>query len=136
MATIQLDFPHEINIDVEFGKGVEMINKGSKTTIATSGPILTNVYEAAKWLDVNLLYFHTIKPIDKDLIQKYNNTNIIVFQDVNGLYEAINEVSEDKVKKFGIRDEFYTKYGDVNDARKYFGLDVESITKTIEDNIK
>tara|TARA_R100000234_G_C5000265_1_gene180020 strand:- start:544 stop:1401 length:858 start_codon:yes stop_codon:yes gene_type:complete len=130
------DFPHEINIDVEFGKGVEMINKGSKTTIATSGPILTNVYEAAKWLDVNLLYFHTIKPIDKDLIQKYNNTNIIVFQDVNGLYEAINEVSEDKVKKFGIRDEFYTKYGDVNDARKYFGLDVESITKTIEDNIK
>ena len=48
----------------------------------------------------------------------------------------INEVSEDKVKKFGIRDEFYTKYGDVNDARKYFGLDVESITKTIEDNIK
>ena len=65
------DFPHNIDIDVEFGKGVEIFDKGSSRTVMTSGPILQNVYEAVKDLDVNLVYFHTIKPIDTDLIEKY-----------------------------------------------------------------
>ena len=125
------DYPHGIDIEVEFGKGVEIFDRGSNTTVMTSGPILANVYEAVRDLDVNLIYFHTIKPIDEELIKKYKNTNILVFQDVNGLYEAITEVSDAKVNKFGIRDEFYTEYGNVNDARKYFGLDVKSINEKI-----
>jgi len=130
------DFPHNIDIDVEFGKGVDLINKWSNTTVMTSGPILQNVYDAVKDLDVNLVYFHTIKPIDKDIIKKYSNTKICVFQDVNGLYEAITEVEGLDVKKFGISDDFYTEYGSVHDARKHYGLDAESINKTIRDELK
>ena len=99
----------------------------------TSGPILQNVYEAVKDLDVNLVYFHTIKPIDKDLINKYKDTKILIFQDVNGLYESISDVPFLKTKKFGVMDNFYTHYGDVNDARKYFGLDTKSIKRSILD---
>ena len=116
------DFPHEIDMDVEFGKGVELFDKGSKYTIMTNGPILHNVYEAVKDLDVNLVYFHTIKPIDIELIEKYKDTNILVFQDVNGLYEAICEVFNLNVKKVGVGNEFYKNYGTVHDAREYFGF--------------
>ena len=49
------DFPHNIDMDVEFGKGVDLINKYSNTTVMTSGPILQNVYNAVKDLDVNLV---------------------------------------------------------------------------------
>jgi len=123
------DFPHNIDIDVEFGKGVEIFDKGSSTTVMTSGPILQNVYEAVKDLDVNLVYFHTIKPIDTDLIEKYRWTDILVFQEANGLYEAICDLPYLEVKKFGISDNFYTEYGSVHDARKYYGLDVDNINK-------
>ncbi len=125
------DFPHEIDMDVEFGKGVELFDKGSKYTIMTSGPILQNVYEAVKDLDVNLVYFHTIKPIDIELIEKYKDTNILVFQDVNGLYEAICEVFNLNVKKIGVGNEFYKNYGTVHDAREYFGLSVNLIHKRV-----
>ncbi len=127
------DFPHEIDLDIEFGKGVEIFDRDSNITIMTSGPILQNVYEAVKDLDVNLVYFHTIKPIDKDIINKYKDTKILVFQDVNGLYESISDIPFLKTKKFGVMDNFYTHYGDVNDARKYFGLDVKSIKRSILD---
>ena len=127
------DFPHEIDVEVEFGKGVEIFDRDSNITIMTSGPILQNVYEAVKDLDVNLVYFHTIKPIDKDIINKYKDTKILVFQDVNGLYESISDIPFLQTKKFGVMDNFYTHYGDVNDARKYFGLDVKSIKRSILD---
>ena len=126
------DFPHEIDMDVKFGKGVELFDRGSKYTIMTSGPILQNVYEAVKDLDVNLVYFHTIKPIDVEMIKKYKNTNILVFQDVNGLYEAICEISGLNIKKFGVFDEFYTDYGNVHDARNYYGLSTEKINEDIK----
>ena len=125
------DFPHEIDMDVEFGKGVELFDKGSKYTIMTSGPILQNVYEAVKDLDVNLVYFHTIKPIDIELIEKYKDTNILVFQDVNGLYEAICEVFNLNVKKVGVGNEFYKNYGTVHDAREYFGLSINLIHEKV-----
>tara|TARA_B100001094_G_C18082253_1_gene745843 strand:+ start:318 stop:1175 length:858 start_codon:yes stop_codon:yes gene_type:complete len=130
------DFPHNIDMDVEFGKGVDLINKYSNTTVMTSGPILQNVYNAVKDLDVNLVYFHTIKPIDKDIIQKYSQTKICVFQDVNGLHEAITEVEGLNIKKFGVKDDFYTEYGSVHDARKHYGLDIKNIEKTIRNELK
>ena len=130
------DFPHNIDIDVKFGKGVDIFDKNSKTTVITSGPILQNVYDAVIDLDVNLIYFHTIKPIDTDLIKKYRDTKMLVFQDVNGLYEAICDIQSLNVKKFGVSDDFYTDYGSVHDARKHYGLDTKSINKVIRDELK
>src|SRR3990167_1701801 len=87
------DHPHDIDLPVQFGKGVALKENGSDLTVMTAGPILGNVLEACRDLDVNLVYFHTIKPIDKEVILKFRNTKIIVIHDAFGLYEAISEVS-------------------------------------------
>ncbi|MFH0855096.1 MAG: hypothetical protein V1869_01060 [Candidatus Omnitrophota bacterium] len=123
---------HKLDLTVEFGKGNIVIHKDSAVlTIATAGPILQNVYEACKDLSVNLLYFHTIKPLDIEILARYSNTKILVIHDAFGLFEAISASSEAKVKYFGIPDKFCCYYGTLEDIRKELGLDVEGIRKVI-----
>jgi len=129
------DHPHEIDLTVRFGKGVVLKNNGSSLTVMTAGPILGNVLEACEDLDVNLVYFHTIKPIDKELIMQYRDTNILVIHDAFGLYEAICEVAGLSTVYHGLPDAFCSWYGTVKDIRKKLGLDVASIRKIILSNL-
>ena len=64
------DHPHAIETNLEFGKGTLLKNEGAPVTVMTAGPILGNVMEACRDLPVNLVYFHTLKPIDKALIER------------------------------------------------------------------
>lgn len=121
------DYPHNIDMPVEFGKGVVLKDKGADITVMTAGPILANVSEACKDLEVNLLYFHTIKPIDCGLIRRFKNTKIIVIHDTFGLYEAVCEVPDISASYHGLPDEFCSCYGTLHDIRKKIGLDVEGI---------
>jgi len=125
------DQPHDIDAPVQFGKGLVLIDADSEITVVTAGPVLGNVLEACKGLPVNLLYFQTIKPIDREIIGRYKNTEFLVFHDAFGLYEAICEVPNISVSYYGIRDDFCSWYGTLNDIRKTIGLDVESIRKNI-----
>jgi len=126
------DNPHSIDVgDIEFGKGVILKDSGSKLTVMTSGPILGNVMEACRDLDVNLVYFHTIKPIDKELIVKYKTTDIMVINDAYGLYEAICEVPNISVSCHGVPTEFCDCYGTVPDIRKMLGLDINTIKEVV-----
>jgi len=130
------DNPHNIDVPVEFGKGVLLKNSASKVTVMTAGPILGNVIEACRDLDANLVYFHTIKPIDKEIILKFKDTKILVFHDAFGLYEAICEVPNLSVSYHGFPVQFYTSYGTVHNARHSIGLDVESIREVVRGEIK
>lgn len=121
------DHPHEIDMPVRFGKGEVLKDNSSPVTVMTAGPVLKNVFEACKDLNVNLVYFHTIKPIDKDLINKYKKTRILVFHDAFGLYEAVCEVPEVKVTSHGMPDRFCCCYGNLEDVRKSIQLDTASI---------
>lgn len=125
------DFPHDIDMDVEFGKGVVFKDNGSDVTVATAGPILENVLEACRDVDVNVIYFHTIKPIDKELISRFRKTRIMVVHDARGLYEAINEVPGVRTYLHGIPDEFLGWYGTVHDIRAKIGLDPGAIRAAI-----
>ena len=129
------DHPHAIDLPVEFGKGVVVQDKSASFTVITAGPILENVMPACEGLDVNLLYFHTIKPIDKELISQYKNTNILVIHDAFGLYEAVCQVPGLSVTYHGLPDAFCNWYGKVPDIRKQMGLDTESIRNIIIANI-
>ncbi|MBW1741917.1 MAG: hypothetical protein JRJ47_00610 [Deltaproteobacteria bacterium] len=129
------DQPHDIDTPVQFGKGLVLIDADSEITVVTAGPVLGNVLEACKGLPVNLLYFQTIKPIDREIIGRYKNTEFLVFHDAFGLYEAICEVPNISVSYYGIRDDFCSWYGTLNDIRKTIGLDVESIRKNIMEKI-
>lgn len=126
------DNPHNIDIPVKFGKAVVLKNMDSPVTVMTAGPILGNVFEACKDLNVNLVYFHTIKPIDKETIESFRHTTIVVVHDAFGLYEAVCEVSGLTVFPYGFRRQFYCTYGTINDLRQYLGLDASAIRHILQ----
>ncbi len=125
------DYPHDLDIPVEFGKGVTMKDSGAELTVMTAGPILGTVWEAIQDLNVNLVYFHTIKPIDTELIGRYKDTRILVIHDAFGLYEAVCEVPFIRAMSYGIPKHFCSSYGTLNEIRRELGLDAESIRNKI-----
>jgi transketolase len=129
------DHPHTIDLPVEFGQGVVVKDTGSRLTVMTAGPILGNVLEACRDLDVNLVYFHTLKPIDTEVIARFKDTSILVVHDAFGLYEAIGQVPHLSVSYHGLPDQFCVWYGTVHDIRKMIGLDVESIRALVQENL-
>lgn len=125
------DNPHKIDLPVKFGKGVEIQNKNASLTVVTAGPILANVHEAVTNLDVNLIYFNTISPIDRSLIEKFRDTTFLIIHDATGLWEAVNEVQGLSVYYHGYFREFMGSYGTVYEIRKELGLDVEGIRAAV-----
>lgn len=126
------DNPHSIDMPITFGKGVVLKDNGAPVTVMTAGPVLGNVFQACEGLNVNLVYFHTIKPIDKELIYEFKDTKILVIQDAFGLYEAVCEVPDLSVSCHGIGDEFCGWYGTLAEIRKKIGLDAESIREIVK----
>jgi transketolase len=127
------DHPHSVDLPVEFGKGVCVQDKGAKVTVMTAGPILSNVLPAVSDLDVNLVYFHTIKPIDHDLVSRFRDTTVVVVHDAYGLAEAIHEVPGMKLHTHGYNGTFCCSYGTIDDARACMGLDTATIRKTVRE---
>ena len=123
------DNPHQIELPLSKGKGIVVQNKGADTTIITAGPILEYVIQACENLNVNILYFHTLKPFDSNLIEEYSQTRLKVVQDAHGLFETVCEATSSPIEKLGLPDKFCCCYGTIDDVRKHAGLDVESIKK-------
>ncbi|MBI3795061.1 MAG: hypothetical protein HY280_10095 [Nitrospinae bacterium] len=122
------DKPHAIDLPAEFGKAVVLKDVGAKMTIMTAGPILANVLPAVQDLDVNLVYFHTIKPIDRNAIIKFKETKILVVHDAFGLFEAISRVGGLSAEYYGLpEDKFCDTYGTLEQIRQDVGLDVKGI---------
>ncbi|OGR97984.1 MAG: hypothetical protein A2902_00115 [Elusimicrobia bacterium RIFCSPLOWO2_01_FULL_64_13] len=131
------DNPHAIDVPCEFGKGVVLKEGRSGLTVMTAGPLLGNVLEACRDLDVNLVYFHAIKPIDKDVILKFKDSEILVVHDAWGLYEAVCSIGNLSASYHGIpQDQFCTWYGKVADVRKMIGLDPASIREIVSHKIR
>ena len=130
------DHPHDIDLPVEFGQGVIIKDGGCRMTVMTAGPLLSNVYKAVNDLDVNLVYFHTIKPIDKEIIARFRQTQILVIHDAFGLYEAVCEVPDTHVRSLNIGDNFCCWYGTLDQVRNKVGLDVASIREYVSRNLR
>ncbi|MBI4806788.1 MAG: hypothetical protein HY795_16330 [Desulfovibrio sp.] len=125
------DFPHGVDIPVAPGKAVVLKDEGSTVTVMTAGPLLGEVFEACKDLAVNLVYHHTIKPLDAATVERFRDTHILSFHDAFGLKEALADIPELRVTGYGLRDEFCTCYGRVGDMRSMLGLDAASIRETV-----
>lgn len=125
------DHAHSLSLPLEKSRGVVVRDSGSKVTVVTAGPMLDYVMKACEDLRVNILYFHTIKPFDHELIGKYSSTELRVVHDSFGLFEAICEVAGRSVQKLALPDHFCRTYGTVHDARKDAGLDVASIREFV-----
>jgi transketolase len=129
------DHPHHVDVPVEFGKGVLLKEGASGLTVITAGPLLGNVLEACRDLPVNLLYFHTIKPIDRELLARFAGTRMLVVHDAFGLQEAVHEVPGLSVAYHGLPDEFCGWYGRLEDIRTKLKLDVAGIHARIEQEL-
>ncbi len=125
---------HGLDLPVEFGKGVLVKETpGSEVTIATAGPVLGNVVAACADLPVNVLYFHTIKPLDTALLDRFSHTRILVIHDAFGLFEAINSACQAKAVFYhGLPDAFCCWYGTLQEIRRKIGLDTDGIRKRLE----
>ena len=131
------DSPHSVDLpEIKFGKAVVLKDQGAHVTVLTAGPILGNVLEACRDLPVNLVYFHTIKPIDREAVAYFKNTKIMVIHDARGLHEAVNEVPGMCVSYLGLPDEFCDYYGTLADIRTKLRLDPEGIRQAVQAYIK
>jgi transketolase len=130
------DHGHSIDLPVQFGKAVILKDTGAAVTVMTAGPILGNVMEACTDLPVNLVYFHTLKPIDTEVIARFRRTKILVVHDAFGLREAITEMPDLSVAYHGLPDQFCVWYGTVHDIRKMIRLDPASIREAVQARIE
>lgn len=103
----------------ELGKG-SVLREGTDVTIAAYGLMVQKAYEAAEKLQVEgisarVLDMHTMKPFDKELIQKAaEETGAIVTAEehnvIGGLYSAVSEVIAGSclvpVERVGVEDTF------------------------------
>ncbi|OPY00653.1 MAG: putative 33.6 kDa protein in fasciation locus precursor [Syntrophorhabdus sp. PtaB.Bin184] len=119
---------HGLDLPVEFGRGVVVKETpGATVTVITAGPILKNVHTACSDLPVNVLYFPTIKPIDRDLLMRFADTKILVVHDAFGLFEAVNASCPAAAEYHGLPDDFCCHYGTLTDIRGLLGLDAAGI---------
>lgn len=124
---------HGYDLPVEFGTGTVMHSSPTaKLTVLTAGPILKNVMLAAAGLDLNVLYFHTIKPLDSALIRQFSGTRMLVVHDAFGLFEAVAPVAQTAVEYHGIPDRFCGYYGTLTEIRTLLQLHPEGIRQRLE----
>lgn len=122
------DHSHGFSLPLQRGRGGAVIRDvGADVTLVTAGPLAADVVAAVADVPVNVIYFHTIKPFDRDLLQAYSHTDLRVVHDSFGLHEAVCEVAERSVKRLGLPDRFCNTYGTLADARRDVGLGIDDI---------
>jgi len=130
------DHPHAIDMEPVFGKAVVLKDSGAAVTVMTAGPLLGDVLEACRDLSVNLVYFHTLKPIDREAVRRFKDTRIVVVHDAFGLYEAIAEEPNLRMTYHGMPDDFCSCYGKLSDVRRHIGLDPASIREFVKKRLE
>lgn len=129
------DHGHGLDFPVTFAKANVLKNTEAPVTVMTAGPILAHVMAACVDLPVNIVYFNTIKPIDRAVIAHFRHTRILVIHDAFGLHEAINEVPGLNTRYYGLPDEFCIWYGTVHDIREKIGLQPTQIFNYVKAEI-
>lgn len=131
------------NYSFEFGKGI-IIKKGDKGVILSTGCILPDVIDAVEDLDIEVINIHTLKPIDRQLIEKlvtkYNK--IFTVEDhsiIGGLGSTVAEImaeigTNSKLIRIGLNDVF-PESGDPAELYEKYGLSKNKIRETIQNNL-
>ena len=129
----------------EIGKAIKLIN-GEDLLIIACGSMVKTALDCAKKLkekniSSEVINMHTIKPIDKKQLKKSMSRKklIVTIEEHNiigglgsAVAEAMSEISESPKKiSFGINDK-YSKGGSYSYLKKKFGIDVDTITKKIQ----
>ncbi len=149
LGRLAVDEFYDANQKFEFGKGIMLRDYGDDVTIVATGLMVQKSALAVEILRANginakLVDIHTIKPIDKDiLVDCAKKTGKIVTVEehniIGGLGGAVCEALAEnypcRVKRIGMNDTF-GKSGTPDELLKMFGLDEESIAKTVTEFVR
>lgn len=142
---------HDKIDNFQIGKAIK-INDGEKVALFSAGAIFDEVQEACKLLNeegINpaLYTFPTIKPIDKDVIEKYASEfdYVVTVEEhniVGGFGGAVSEVmAEMKNKKaqlirIGLNDIYSSIVGSQKYLRDQYGMSAKKIVQRVMDVMK
>jgi transketolase len=139
-----LDVLEEKNIPFEFGKA-NIIKDGDDVTLFSTGCILSDVVKAANLIEENtndtvrVVNFHTLKPIDEDIIVKCakETKKLFTIEDhsiIGGLGSAVCEtLSENypsKVLRIGLND-IFPESGPPSDLYEKYKLSADHIMNRV-----
>jgi len=122
---------HSVDLPLKPLRGNVVKEGASGVTVITAGPILDDVLKAVEDMDVNVLYFHTLKPFDQELVNQFADTRLKVVHDSFGLFETVCEVAGRSVEKLALPDRFCSCYGKIEDVRRNVGLGIEDIREFV-----
>lgn len=131
--------------NIRFGKGIK-VTDGSNLTIIATGPQLRNVLGARSALtdmgyDTEILYIHTIRPLDIELIRaSVGKTKCVLVVEEHmrsgGLGDDILRVTKNisnvKYSFLSIPDSFVTEYGSYEDHCERLGLTSDGILSRVK----
>ena len=136
---------HKSSPEFKIGKGI-VIRKGSGISIIATGTILCAAKSASEdlineGLDVTLIGMHTIKPLDRDIIEycAKNSKAIFTVEEhsiIGGLGSAVSEILIELdyrmlFKKIGLQDEYCSYIGSQDYLCEKYGLTPEGIKNFI-----
>jgi transketolase len=123
------------NTDVKIDQA-NIIKTGNKATIICVGNMLDNVIEAARDLNVTILYYTTIAPFDYKTLYDNFNENIIICEPyyegaINYDVDSIFRFKRHRILNIGVPRIFLTNYGIKEEHDIKMGLDAKSLYKEI-----
>ena len=130
------EYTHEGTFPVQFGCG-NVIKQGNSATVLCFGPMLREVMEATRNMDVTVLYYSTISPFDgKILLDNFNETIIICepFYEgsVNHLIDSALAGRHYRKLNIGVPRRFLMNYGEKKEHDRFLGLDLFGVKEKIE----
>ncbi len=132
----------------DFCDGLALLKKGRDLMIITTGIMVHQSFKVADELakhsiDAGIIDLYRIKPINEELFLSVigKSNRIVTLEEhsiIGGIGSAISEILADKgkalpLKRIAIADKNCVGYGDREWMHSFYGLDVNSITKTILD---
>jgi len=133
---------NKLNLNVKFGKA-NILNQGKKITVIAIGPVLNFIYEECIKMNLNLIYYTTIRPFDSNVFKKIKNKTkkiIIIepFYEGSITSDVINSLSKKKlqIESISIPYNFITNYGSKKDHDERLGFNKKNFIAKVKALIK
>lgn len=145
-------YEHECRFDrqtIQFGRGIK-VSEGENMTIVVTGPQLKNTLDAREALadmgwDVEIIYIHTLIPLDVKLIRESvkKTRQVLTLEEhvfSGGLgadvLNAVKDIANVQVSSLCIPNEFIRDYGSYQDHCQRLGLSKEGIIQRVKNEFK
>jgi len=142
---------HKTQPPFSIGKAIT-VREGTDAAILAAGVVLPVAIEAAellakKGISARVVSFHTVKPLDTDLLAEvFSRSKVVATMEehsvLGGLGGSVAEWASQRrdakarLVRFGTRDEFLHLTCEQEDAREHFGLTPVAVAGGIEENLR